>query len=429
MARRRKAVSLVAVLVAELAAFSASGAVPSSQPDRDMAELQNAIAAAAPDAVIEPRPGRYVGHLVIDKAVTLDGHGQVTLDGGGQGTVVVMKTNGAAVMNMRITGTGDNHETEDAAVRILGNDNLVRDNVIDDALFGIDLKQADHNVVRRNRITSKPLELGLRGDSIRLWYSNDNKLEDNAIHDSRDFILWYSKRNLVKGNENAHGRYGLHFMFASDNVVEGNTFRDNSVGISMMYDQGDVIRGNFIGHAQGSTGTCISMKEASAIVIENNDIQYCASGIALDISPYQPGMVNRIEGNRIAFDDIGVSFINEWHDNEFRANEFKGNMTDVAVYGRGSAKNNLWDGNAWDSYEGFDRNNDGIGDTPFILMAYAGQMWMDVPNTRFFKGTPLLEVLDFLDRLAPFSQPEIILEDKHPRYRISDAGQRRAAQP
>jgi len=393
-----------------------AAAAPVAVPAKDAALIQAMIDAARPGAVIEPPAGRYIGHLAIDKRVTLDGHGEVTLDGGGEGTVVLVHADGVSLMNLHITGTGANHDSEDAAVRILGNDNVVRDTTIDDSLFGIDLHQADHNIVRRNRITSKRLDLGMRGDSIRLWYSNDNVVDQNVVKDSRDFVMWYAQRNRISNNTSTEGRYGLHFMFGRDNIIEGNTLYRNSVGISMMYDEGDIIRHNTIGHSVGSTGTCISMKEASAITIEDNEIQYCASGMAFDVTPFQPGSVNRISRNRVAFNDIAISFIADWHDNVFKDNDFKGNMTEVAVYGGGGASHNTWEGNSWDSYEGFDRDHDGFGDTPFTLYSYAGRVWMDVPPTRFFKGTPLLEVIDFLDRLAPFSQPVVMLVDAKPRF-------------
>jgi len=407
---------LAILLIGVMAGAMAGAAPPPAPPAKDAAIIQAMIDRAVPGAVIEPPPGRYVGHVEIDTAITLDGRNLVTLDAGGTGSVVTIRGDGAAVMNLHLTGTGDNHDTEDAAVQVRASNVLVRDNVIDDALFGVDLQKSTHTTVRRNHITSKLLDLGMRGDAIRLWYSMDNLVEGNEIRESRDFVLWYSNGNRIIGNISTHGRYGLHFMFGNNNIIEGNKFYDNSVGISMMYDEGDIIRHNYIGHSVGATGTCVSMKEASNITITDNEIQYCAQGIALDVSPFQPGTINHIERNHIVFNDIAVSFLNDWHDNEFRDNDFKGNMTEVAVFGGGSAKHNLWDGNSWDTYEGFDRDGDGIGDTPFTLLGYAGQVWMEVPTTRFFKGTPLLEVIDFLDRLAPFSRPEVMLVDNKPRF-------------
>lgn len=387
---------------------------------RDAAEIQALLDGAAEGAEVVPSPGHYVGHVEITRPVVLDGKGQVTLDAGGQGTVLVVRANNATVRNMRLVGTGEDHNGEDAGIQIRGDNNVIKDNRIEDALFGIDLQKSYHNVIRRNHISSKPLELGMRGDSIRLWYSDDNLLEDNEIHDSRDFVLWYAKRNRVTGTRATGGRYGMHFMFSAENIIENNRFVNNSVGISMMYDQGDIVRNNVISHSVGATGTCISMKEASAITIAGNEIVYCATALAFDVSPFQPDTVNTIEDNRIAYNDIAIGFINDWERNVFKNNRMESNLTEVAVFGGGSAKRNTWDGNSWDSYEGFDRDGNGVGDTPHRVWNYAGRVWMDVPNTRFFKGTAILEVLDFLDRLAPFSEPTLLLEDTHPRIRMKE---------
>jgi nitrous oxidase accessory protein len=408
MFRRAAVFALVLVPLAVAAA-------PEQPVVRDAAEIQALIDAAPLNGEVAPPPGRYKGRLVIEKPVVLDGRGKVTIDADGQGSVIWLKTSNATVKNMRLINTGRDHNAEDAGIQVRGNTNVIKDNVIEDCLFGIDMEQSNGNIVRRNHITSKKLDLGMRGDSLKLWYSNNNIVEENEVHDSRDFVLWYSKHNQVRRNISTGGRYGLHFMFAAENVIEDNKFFDNSVGLSLMYNEGDIIRNNYIAKSTSATGTCISLKEASRIVIENNDILYCALGIGLDVSPFQPGTENLITGNRISYNDIAIAFLNDWRDNVFKDNRLKGNITEVVVFGGGSAKRNLWDGNRWEDYEGFDRDRDGVGDTPHRVYGYAGRVWMDVPNTRFFKGTPLLEVLDFLDRLAPFSEPVLLLEDKNPR--------------
>jgi nitrous oxidase accessory protein len=40
---------------------------------------------------------------------------------------------------------------------------------------------------------------------------------------------------------------------------------------------------------------------------------------------------------------------------------------------------------------------------------------METPAARFFRNSPVLELLDFLERLAPFSAPSLILRDPAPR--------------
>lgn len=384
----------------------------------ELRPLQPLIDAAEPNSTLVPEPGRYKGPVVVDKPMTLDGNGHVTIDGGGHGTVLLVDTDGATIAGLHLVGSGTSHNNLDSGIQVRGKYNVIKDNVIEDALFGIDLQQSNNNIVRRNRISSKDIELGMRGDAIRLWYSYDNRIVDNVARNSRDIVIWYSRDNTISGNTASGGRYSLHFMYSQYNLVENNTFFDNSVGIFVMYSDGVIIRNNHIRNATGTTGVGIGFKETSDLVVENNQILYCANGLYIDVSPYQPDTTNIFSNNLIAYNGIGISFLSDWHGNEFRNNRFKGNLTQVAVGGGGSATRHLWERNYWDDYEGFDRNGDGIGDTPHEMHVYADRLWMDVPPAQFFKGSPLLEVLDFLERLAPFSPPKLLLRDTVPVTKV-----------
>jgi ferredoxin-type protein NapG len=52
-----------------------------------------------------------------------------------------------------------------------------------------------------------------------------------------------------------------------------------------------------------------------------------------------------------------------------------------------------------------------------VLLAFADSLWMEMPPARFFKSAPALELLDFLERLAPFSAPDRLLKDDTPLFR------------
>jgi len=380
--------------------------------------LQPLIDAAESGAVVSPKPGRYAGPVVITKPITLDGAGVVVVDGLGKGTVVSIKTDRATVKGLTITSSGDQHNDIDAGIRIEGRGNVIRDNRIDECLFGVDIQQSDDNVVRRNRISSKGDDsLGVKGDAIRLWYAKHNVIEENTIAGSRDLVVWYSSHNVISRNEVSDGRYGLHFMFATDNIVEDNHFDRNLVGIYMMYDEREIIRRNRIFRAQGAAGVGIGFKEASHILVEDNEIIYNAVGLAFDLTPFQPSSTVRVLHNKIAFNDIGVSFLSDRPGNIFHDNLFVANTQHVAMRLFERAVQAQWDGNYWDDYEGFDRDGDGIGDRPQVLRSYADRLWMDVPQAALFKGSPALSALDFIERLAPFTEPLLLLKDEHPRLR------------
>jgi len=298
--------------------------------------------------------------------------------------------------------------------------------VIDNSLFGIDLQQSDHNIIRRNHISSKPVELGVRGDSVRLWYSFNNKVTDNVIRDSRDMVIWYSADNVIARNDARNGRYSLHFMYSRFNDVDSNHYENNSVGIFLMYSDSVVVRNNYIAYANGPTGMGIGFKETSDVEISNNRILYCATGMYIDISPYDPDTTNRIHDNVIAFTNIAVDFLNDWKGNIFERNTFKGNQTQVSVAGGKTANRNVWKGNYWDDYEGFDLDKDGVGDNAYELYNYADRIWMDVPSAKFLKGTPVMSVIDFLERLAPFTSPDMLVKDESPlmsaQFDVPEAG-------
>lgn len=331
------------------------------------------------------------------------------------GSVIVLKADGATIRNMHLMNTGESHNDLDSGIQVRGNYNVIKDNVIADSLFGIDIQKSNNNVVLRNRIDSKDFELGVRGDGIRLWYSHDNRISENTVTDARDFVVWYSRDNVISKNSVSGGRYGLHFMYSQQNLVEENRFIKNSVGTFLMYSDSVVLRNNYISHALGATGMGIGMKESSDVTVEDNTIIYCATGIYMDVSPYQPDTTNRIKRNHLAFNSIGILFHNDWTGSELHDNRFESNYVQVSVDSGASAKRNDWDGNYWDDYQGFDRDGDGIGDTPHEMRVYADRLWMDVPAASFFKGSAVLSMLDFLERLAPFSEPIVLLKDPRPK--------------
>jgi len=381
--------------------------------------FQELVDQAEPGSVLRPPAGNYAGPVVISKPLTIEGDGKVTIDAGDRGTVMVLNANDTTVRGIHLTGSGDSHDTDDSCLDVRGNNNVIENVIADNCLFGIDLKQSNHSTLRHNRISSKDRELGVRGDGLRLWYSSDNLIEGNEIIDSRDMVAWYSHRNIYRNNLGKRSRYSIHFMFANDNIVEGNRFYDNAVGVYFMYTEGGVLRNNVISHATGATGMGIGFKEASGTLVENNEIIYCGIGVGSDLSPFQPDSTIEFKGNRFAYNGIGILFNSETGGNNLRDNVFEGNLTQVSYGSRGGADNankNTWSANFWDDYQGFDRNGDGIGDQKHELYSYADQIWIELPMARFFRSSPVLELLDFLERLAPFSTPDLILRDEQPRF-------------
>ena len=380
--------------------------------------LQPLIDATPDGGVLTPPSGVYAGPATINRPMTLDGADAVVISGEGVGTVLILSGRQITLEHVKIEDSGDRHENLNSCLRLdKASFSVVRDNTLEGCLIGIDLREADSNVVRRNRIHGTDPDFDMRGDAMRVWRSFGNRIENNVITDQRDVLFEYSSHNQLIDNSISGGRYGTHFMNASDNLAKGNNYSFNTVGLFSMYSDNLCLVENRIISANGPDGIGIGIKEASGLTVENNEILGNATGLYTDGSPFDPGSVNTFRGNRWAFNDVAIVFHANNAGNVFERNAFSNNYSDVAAQGGVGATAAKWRGNFWDAYQGFDRRGRGVGDTPFEIYAYADQLWADVPMTSFYRASPVFEVIDFLARLAPFSKPRLVLRDEEPATR------------
>lgn len=376
--------------------------------------LQPLIDATPAGGTLRPAPGIYAGPAVVAKPITLDGGGKATLAGNGRGTVLTLATSGATLRGLRLTGSGDSHDGIDAGLLVAGDDNLVEHNAIDDVLFGIHLRQGNRNRIRANRVTGRAAPRGARGDGLRLWNSRHNRIEGNAFRTVRDLTFANSPDNLILRNTLADGRYGMQFVFSPRARVEGNRLADTDTGIAVLYSPDLVLRGNTIAHALDGGGAGLSLKDSGGALVEDNEILHCAAGLSAN-APLNAETALTVRGNRFAHNIVGMYFYGEQGGHKIVGNRFENNLTQVAVSAAGVGAANDWTGNLWSDYQGFDRDGDGIGDTPHEVWLYSDRIWMETPRAKFFANSPALELLDFLEKLAPFAAPSLILRDPAPR--------------
>jgi nitrous oxidase accessory protein len=385
-----------------------SGAVFPAPP------LQPLIDAVPAGGVLRPPPGIYAGPVVIARPITLDGGDKVTLDGAGKGTVLAIRAGAVTVRRMRMTGSGATHDGIDAGILVEGDGNLVERNAIDDVLFGIHVRQGNGNRIIGNKVTGRAAPRGQRGDGIRLWNSRHNLIEGNVFERIRDLTFANSPDNRIAGNRLHDSRYGMHFVFSPRAVVENNHLSETDTGIVVLYSPGLTLRGNTVAHALDSGGAGLTFKESGGALIENNEVLHCAAGLSAN-APLNDASILTLRNNRFAHNLIGMYFYGEKGGHRIVGNRFENNLTQVATSAAGAAEANVWQGNYWSDYQGFDRDGNGIGDTPHEVWLYADRIWMETPKAMFFRNSPALELLDLLERLAPFSLPSLILRDATPK--------------
>ena len=380
--------------------------------------LQKAIDNAKEGAILRLSAGIYEGNIVINKPISIIGKEEgVIIKGDGEGTVVKILSSYVTFKNLTVTNSGSRHDLLDTGILIKEVKHVeVSNNKVIDCLFGIDMQIVTNSIVDNNYIQSKDADLGLRGDGLRVWYSNDNIVSNNELYKSRDMVVWYSHGNLIENNKGTYGRYSLHFMHAGKNIVRGNFYEMNSVGIFFMFSRDSIIEDNIVKSSLGTTGMGFGLKEVDGFTIRNNTVIYNARGFYIDRSPYEPDASNLIEGNNILYNTEAMRFHATNTNNQILNNKFRGNIEDVVNDTPGSRTHeNNFEGNYWDNYEGFDRDKNNLGDTPHKVYQYADKLWLYNPSLKYFYGSPVITLLNFLAKLAPFSEPMFLLEDKKPR--------------
>ncbi len=368
-----------------------------------------ALAAAKDGDTIEVRGGTYAETLVVEKSVTLEGVDWPVIDGGDTGTVVTLAAPNIIFRGFDVRGSGVEPDRDHAGITLLNAKNiLVENNRLSDVLFGVFVSQADDAIVRGNDITSKAQYAeGRKGDGVRLWYSRRVTIENNRLHEVRDAIAWYSDDLILRDNTIERGRYGIHLMYSHNATIERNRVLDNSVGLYVMYSNNVTLRDNLIRGQRGPSGYALGFKDVDNATVTGNALIDNRSGAFIDGLPFSPQGFGQFENNLIAFNDVGIILLQSARNNEFTGNTFWENIQQVAFQGGGnSATQNLWQGNYWSDYAGFDANGDGLGDTPYRAERLFENLTDREPLLRALIYSPAAQAVEFAGAAFPIVRPQ-----------------------
>ncbi|MBC6957217.1 MAG: nitrous oxide reductase family maturation protein NosD [Chloroflexi bacterium] len=383
-------------------------------PGAPFETIDAALAAAVDGDIIEVRGGQYDAPLLIEKSVTLRGVDQPVIDGHGEGSLVFINAPDVRFEGFTVRSSGANVNHEDTGIIVQAPRVTLADNRIEDVLFGIYFAEANDGVASGNDVRCYDRELGLRGDSFRVWFSNRVTLSGNTSVDCRDTLIWYAQDITITDNIFSDGRYGLHFMYSGNATVENNTFEGNSVGSYLMYSQNLTIRENHIVQNRGPSGYGIALKDMDYVTLQNNLLVGNRAGIYIDNSPALIDATNSITDNFIAYNDIGFAGLPSTARNDVRDNTFLENTQQVSVLGRGNLLANTWSQNFWSNYVGYDGDGDGTGDVPYRAEKLFESLMDDEPALRLFLYSPVSQAIDFAASAFPSLRPDPKVIDEAP---------------
>jgi nitrous oxidase accessory protein len=410
-------ITVTTYLLLALSGYSPAHALPLASSF----DLQAAIDAAQPGAVIQVPPGLYQGNFLIEKPLTLEGIDWPILDGKAQGHVI--QVNQAPHVTLRgliIRNTGTRLDKEDAGISANKSPYLVvENNRLESTLFGVDVKDSAESRIAYNVIGAKEdLDVAARGDSIRIWYSNNSQVIGNQVSHGRDVVLWYNNGAIIRDNVITHNRYGLHFMYCDDNLVENNRLESNSVGAFLMYSRRLTLRHNIFANNRGPSGYGIGLKDLDGVEATDNLFSGNRVGMYFDNSPWSVDVSQHFTHNLFAHNDIGLLFTPSVKRNYFSQNSFIDNLEQVGLTGSGDFNGNGFtvagQGNFWSDYTGYDANSDGLGDLPYLSKSLFENMMDKNPELRLFQFSPVQQAIQLAAQAFPIFQPKPKFSDEAP---------------
>jgi parallel beta-helix repeat protein len=247
-----------------------------------------------------------------------------------------------------------------------GNKNTLLGNTMNFCGISLDgslLELASHSIDDTNLVNNKPLyyytnEVHLGPDNFtnvgQIFLINccNSIISGINISDGSGIYLHYCVNNTLSGNNASNNNVrGIYLRESNNNTLSGNTANNNNNGIVLLNGDNNTLSGN---------------------TANNNKI-----GMILSVSNN-----NTLSGNTINNNSYGILLISNNNNNKIFLNNFFNNEINAEDNGI----NNKWDngtiGNYWDNYDGVDANDDGIGDTPYLISGTAGSqdnfpIWSD----------------------------------------------------
>lgn len=392
------------LVAASLAAHAADWTVHPGQ------SIAAAIARAAPGDTVNVERGRYDGHLVIDKPLTLRGVNRPTVSAGNTGDVIRVKSSDVAIEGLILRDSGDDLGAENAGIFVEPGSARVaiRRNVFAYTLFGIWLQKADDAVVEGNLITGKRDHASAqRGNGIQLYDSQRALIRANEISFTRDGIyVDISNHARFLANRIHNVRYGTHYMNSWHNVWEDNDSYHNRGGLALMDVRDQVVRNN---RAWGNTDHGLLLRSIQDSLIEGNVVASNNRGFFFYDAEY-----NTIRGNLVVGNGVGAHVTAGSYRNTVEGNDFVGNREQVRYVASRDVPWGADRGNFWSNYTGWDADGDGRGDVAYEANDLVDRLTWRYPMARLLMNSPAVHALRVVAQAFPILRAPSIV-DAHPR--------------
>lgn len=352
--------------------------------------------------------------ILIDKQIQLIGESYPTIDGYSKGEIIIIKADSVTVKGFYVNNSGYSGMRDYAAIRV---ENSAYCNILANKLvnnyFGIYLANSNYCNVMYNEARSNAVTESSSGNGIHLWKCSYILVKNNTITGHRDGI-YFEFATFCRAENNSsfkNIRYGLHFMFSHNDEYVNNVFADNGAGVAVMYTKNVKMINNRFEFNQGSNSYGLLLKDITDSHIESNQFTGNTVGI------YSEGVTRvLIANNNFTANGYACKILGNCTDDTIRGNNFTANTFDVTT--NSSRNSNLFEGNYWDKYRGYDLDKDGTGDVPFRPVSLFSMIVEQTPEAVFLLRSFVADLLDMAEKVVPVFTPESLIDEK-PKMNIN----------
>jgi nitrous oxidase accessory protein len=359
-------------------------------------------------------PGHYEeDHLIIDKPVWLIGIDFPVIFSKTGGELFTVIADSVSISGLQIENILTSYLEDRAAIRIKRSSFFeIRGNRLFGTFFGVYLENCSEGKVIDNQIIGNAIMESSSGNAIHAWYCKKLRIENNLVSKHRDGIYFeFVDQSLIRGNISKDNlRYGLHFMFSNEDDYIENEFKNNGAGVAVMFSKKINMYSNRFLYNWGNASYGLLLKEIYDAEIKNNLFKRNTIGIYIEGS-------TRINYRQNDFLNNGwaLKFSGGCLDNKVEENNFLSNTFDLSVII--STGSNIYDGNYWSDYNGYDLDKDGIGDVPYRPVKLFNYLINNTPETIVLLRSFFVELLNFAEKISPIFTPAEVM-DKKPSMKV-----------
>ena len=371
--------------------------------------VSQAIDIAEDDDVINIQKGIYKEHgLIVNKSVQILGQDGAIIDGELKGEIFTVISSDVTIEGLTIRNVGTSYTEDRAGIRVRRSRNFsIRNNKLENTFFGIYIEHSRDGTIINNVVTGQAQEEMSSGNAIHAWYCQNLNIDSNYVSHHRDGIYFeFVDSSSISNNKSEENlRYGLHFMFSNNDNYSKNIFRNNGAGVAVMFSKKINMWENRFEYNWGKASYGLLLKEIYDAEIINNLFLENTIGIYVEGSTRINYKKNDFKQNGWAIKISGGCL-----DNEVTTNNFIANTFDLSV--RNNNNKNLFNGNYWSTYSGYDLDHDGIGDVPYRPVKLFNYIVDTTPESMILMRSLFVDIINFSEKVSPVFTPKNVLDNR-----------------